>query len=196
MNKLIMTLTGPSASGKSTLEQMLVDTGVFERAISTTTRKMREGEVQGQAYHFVERDDFEHAVMCGEMVEHVEFAGNLYGLHAIDVNRCFAQGKPVVAVVEPEGCRQISEYARKKGWTHLPVFITNDAPILIERFMARDPNMNQNELARRLENLVTKELNWIEYHHWSFVVERFDQDNQDDVVAFLCNHVRLRSEVA
>jgi len=57
--KLII-FSGPSGSGKDTLLAKL-----FERhpeiklSISSITRPMREGEVEGQKYHFISREEFE-----------------------------------------------------------------------------------------------------------------------------------------
>jgi guanylate kinase len=134
--RTILTLTGPSCSGKSTLEKMLKQAG-FENVISTTTRPMREGEVNGKSYYFIDKSEFKRLDACGAFVETVHFNGNYYGVSAKEVERVFAMNRPVVVVVEPEGLRQIREYAAKNGWRHIAVFINNPPEVIAHRFLER-----------------------------------------------------------
>ena len=134
--RTILTLTGPSCSGKSTLEKMLKQAG-FENVISTTTRPMREGEVNGKSYYFVDKSEFKRLAACDAFVETVHFNGNYYGVSAKEVERVFAMNRPVVVVVEPEGLRQIREYAAKNGWRHIAVFINNPPEVIAHRFLER-----------------------------------------------------------
>ncbi len=134
--RTILTLTGPSCSGKSTLEKMLKQAG-FENVISTTTRPMREGEVDGKSYYFISKSEFKRLAAMDAFVETVEFNGNFYGVGAQEVERVFAMNRPVVVVVEPEGLRQIREYANKNGWRHIAVFINNPPEVIAQRFLDR-----------------------------------------------------------
>jgi len=134
--RTILTLTGPSCSGKSTLEKMLKQAG-FENVISTTTRPMREGEVNGKSYYFIDKSEFKRLAACDAFVETVHFNGNFYGVSAKEVERVFAMNRPVVVVVEPEGLRQIREYAAKNGWRHIAVFINNPPEVIAHRFLER-----------------------------------------------------------
>ncbi|CAH7686938.1 guanylate kinase [Phakopsora pachyrhizi] len=73
---------GPSGTGKSTLLKKFQETehwSNFGFSVSHTTRKPRPGEVDGVAYHFVIREEFEKMIGRGEFIEHAEFGGNLYG---------------------------------------------------------------------------------------------------------------------
>jgi len=166
--KTILTLTGPSCSGKSTLERMLKTAG-FENVISTTTRPKREGEIDGTSYYFIDREAFKANKAGGCYIETVEFNGNLYGVSAQEVERVFAKSKPVVVVVEPEGLRQIREYAAKNGWRHIAVFINNPPEVIAQRFMERfaeDLMMSMNSkktidtYATRLGIMMGEESTW------------------------------------
>ena len=56
----IIVLSGPSGAGKSTLlKKVIKDIGECYFSISTTTRDIREGEVDGVDYHFVKKEDFQ-----------------------------------------------------------------------------------------------------------------------------------------
>jgi len=76
-----LVLCGPSGSGKSTLLRRLFDDfpDKFGFSVSHTTRSPRQGEVNGQHYHFISREDMEVAIKNGEFLESATFSGNMYG---------------------------------------------------------------------------------------------------------------------
>ena len=77
---LLIILSSPSGAGKSTLAKRLRSWDDSIRfSVSATTRAPREGEVDGQDYHFSTVDEFKAAVTEGEMLEHAHVFGNFYG---------------------------------------------------------------------------------------------------------------------
>lgn len=165
MKKIIVTLTGPSCAGKSTLERMLKRVG-FENVISTTTRPMRGGEVEGQSYHFISKSEFKRLEAQGAFVETVYFNGNYYGISVAEIERVFALGKPVVAVVEPSGLKQIRPFAKDRGWEVFSVWINNPDIVIAERFLRRfdgEPVIGRSiqTYASRLATMMSKERAWV-----------------------------------
>lgn len=171
MSNLIVTITGPSCAGKSTLERMMRDQLDFENVISTTTRPMREGEIDGASYRFISREAFDKNEADGCYIESVEFNGNKYGVSAEEAKRVFAKGRPMVVVVEPNGMKQISAYAADNGWRLFSVFISNPASVIAERFLRRFHNQTLLEpeevvdksietYAARLGTMLTEEIGW------------------------------------
>ena len=77
---LMVILSSPSGAGKSTLARRLMtwDPGL-RFSVSATTRAPRPGEVDGTDYHFTTREAFLTLVETGQMLEHAEVFGNLYG---------------------------------------------------------------------------------------------------------------------
>lgn len=134
--KLIVTITGPSCAGKSTMEKMLQDRG-FANAVSTTTRMPRDGEVDGKAYHFIDKSQFKRLLEQGAFIEHVQFNDNYYGLSALEVERLFQLGRPVVVVVEPEGQKQIKAFGATNGWHVYSVWVDNPKEVIAKRFLER-----------------------------------------------------------
>lgn len=138
--KVGITITGPSGSGKSTLEKMLVESGAFEKLISTTSRERRAGEVEGSDYFYVSATEFLGMLERGDMVEHVEFpAGSqrFYGVQKSECERAFREGKPFVVVCEPEGTQQFIEFAEREGWELITCYLDSSVETLVDRLTGR-----------------------------------------------------------
>lgn len=136
MKPIIVTLTGPSCAGKTTLERMLQARG-YEPVVSTTTRSPRHGELDGTAYHFITEERFAQMAENNELVESVEFNGCHYGLSRAEVERVAKRGSPVVMVVEPQGHKQVKRYCQENGWAMLSVWVGNPREVILRRFMKR-----------------------------------------------------------
>ncbi len=81
----------------------------LELSVSATTRKPRPGEVEGEAYHFLDPLEFERRVGSGEFLEHADYSGNRYGTLRSEVERRIAAGHPVVLEIEVQGARQVRD---------------------------------------------------------------------------------------
>jgi guanylate kinase len=78
-------------------------------SVSATTRGARPGEVDGQHYVFLTRDEFENLISMGEFLEYAEFAGNLYGTPRRPVQERLDCGQPVILEIELQGARQVRQ---------------------------------------------------------------------------------------
>lgn len=174
---LILTLTGMSTSGKSTLAKALTATGAFSEAVSVTTRDMRPGEVNGKDYHFVTQDVFDQYVKEGQLLEHVRSHHACYGVPAFEVDRIQAAGMSVVMVLEPEGVSSIQRIAREKGENFLATFVHVDMQVLMERFFTRIEQsmlvgkpVNYDQEAKRLHVMFSKERGWAGRFEWDMTL--------------------------
>lgn len=80
---LVFIISAPSGAGKTSLVAAIRERlGDLELSVSHTTRKPREGEVDGEHYHFVSRSEFEAEIEADSMLEHAVVFGNLYGTSA------------------------------------------------------------------------------------------------------------------
>jgi guanylate kinase len=91
--------------GKGTLIKGLLERlPGLQLAVSATTRKPREGEVNGVDYHFLGEEDFDRRARRGEFVEHAEYAGNRYGTLKSELNR---PARGIVLEIDVQGARQV-----------------------------------------------------------------------------------------
>jgi guanylate kinase len=105
-------LSAPSGAGKTTLIQRMMD-GPVGRAggvvfsVSHTTRAPRQGEVDGEDYHFVSTETFEAMIASGEFLEWEEVHGNYYGTSVAEVTPRRAAGLDVVLDIDVKGAEAV-----------------------------------------------------------------------------------------
>ncbi len=109
MNKgRVYIISGPSGSGKDTLMKK-----VFEKipeiafSISSITRPMRPGEIEGEKYNFISRERFEEMIANDELLEHNLFVGNYYGTPKAPVVNCIEKGQDMLIEVDVNGAQKI-----------------------------------------------------------------------------------------
>ncbi len=110
---LLLILSSPSGAGKSTLALRLMEWDpTLKFSVSATTRAPRAGEVDGREYYFRNRDAFESMVKSGDMLEHAEVFGNLYGSPKQPVVDAMENGRDVVFDIDWQGGQQIKQAMR------------------------------------------------------------------------------------
>jgi guanylate kinase len=106
----VFVIVGPAGVGKGTLVQKLRQRlpGI-SLAVSATTRTPRPGELDGEHYHFLTREEFDRRVQSGDFVEHAEYAGNRYGTLRSELEGALEAGRSVLLEIEVQGARQLRE---------------------------------------------------------------------------------------
>ncbi|MEM6450096.1 MAG: guanylate kinase [Cyanobacteria bacterium P01_D01_bin.105] len=106
----LIVLAGPSGVGKGTLlNQLLTRHPDVRVSVSATTRSPRPGEIEGEHYYFMSREQFQSMIADGELLEWAEFAGNCYGTPKRPIERAIAQGRQVILEIELLGARQVRQ---------------------------------------------------------------------------------------
>ena len=136
-NKLI--LVGKAASGKDHLRKRLMDKGL-NYGISHTTRPPRDGEVDGQDYHFVTEEEFLSIIDQGDMVEYQQFIGWYYGMAVWEWN------KADVIILNAEALEQLSPEVRKEC-----TVIYLDIPLEVREQRMLERNDTDDNYKRRLK---------------------------------------------
>ena len=106
----LIVVSGPSGAGKDTLIGDALE-AIPELALiaSATTRRPREGEVNGRDHVFLSREEFERWVKEGCLLEWAEYSGNLYGTPKQSVDDLLEKGLSVILRIELQGARQMKE---------------------------------------------------------------------------------------
>lgn len=109
---LLLVVSGPSGVGKGTIcTEMLKKHDDIFLSVSATTRKPREGEIDGVHYYFLSENDFQQKIDTHGFIEWACFCGNYYGTPKDAVEQMLESGKNVILEIEVQGALKVrSEY--------------------------------------------------------------------------------------
>ncbi len=107
---ILVVVSGFSGAGKGTLMKALLNRyDNYALSISATTRKPREGEENGREYFFIEKEQFEHMIDHGELIEYAKYVDNYYGTPKDYVFDKMTEGKDVILEIEIQGALKVKE---------------------------------------------------------------------------------------
>ena len=185
---LLIILSSPSGAGKSTLAKRLRHWDKdIQFSISATTRPAREGEVHGREYYFHSRTKFEQMIDAGNMLEHAEVFGNLYGSPLKPVESAVANGRDVLFDVDWQGGQQVRN--SPLGKHVLSVFILPPSIGELERRLVSRQKDSKDVIEKRMHESRDEISHWPEY---DYVLINDDLDTTEDSLRTIITAERLR----
>ncbi|MDN6626728.1 MAG: AAA family ATPase [Pisciglobus halotolerans] len=94
----ILVLVGPSGSGKTTISQLLAERGI-PKVVTSTTRKPRQGEIEGVHYYFKTMEQME----TEPFIEQTVYAENRYGLTVSEIKEKLSAYDRVQVTLDKNG---------------------------------------------------------------------------------------------
>lgn len=149
MSGILFIISSPSGGGKGTLIKEILNTMPnIGYSVSYTTRPMREGEIHGRDYFFVNQEDFKNLIEMGEFLEFAEVHGNFYGTSINQVMSETKNGRDVILEIDVQGAESVKEKIPEA----VGVFILPPSfEVLKDRLTKRETESAEN-LALRLKN--------------------------------------------
>ncbi|MCI9145415.1 MAG: guanylate kinase [Eubacterium sp.] len=107
---MLVVFSAPSGCGKDTVfkEICKLRDDVVE-SVSATTRKPRDGEVDGVNYFFVSENEFKKMIDNGGLLEFNNYNGCYYGTPVKGINNAVEQGKVCFLIIDVNGAEKIKE---------------------------------------------------------------------------------------
>lgn len=108
--RILLVLTGPTAVGKDTIMQLLLENNPkMVRLVTTTSRPKREMETEGKDYYFIEKAGFEKLMAEGAFLEWVEYLGHYKGTQMIHLKEALGTGHDVIWRIDVRGVKNIKQ---------------------------------------------------------------------------------------
>jgi guanylate kinase len=186
---LLLILSSPSGAGKSTLSRMLMAWDPTMRfSISATTRAPRPGETDGREYYFRTRDQFEGMVKSGEMLEHAEVFGNLYGSPRGPVTAAMEAGTDTVFDIDWQGGQQIKQAMRGDV---VSIFVLPPSIAELDRRLRTRGQDSDEVIAGRMAKSRDEISHWAEY---DYVLVNDDLEATFEQLKTILNGERLKRD--
>ena len=136
-------IVGPSASGKDFLRRYLQKQG-YKFQPSYTTRKPRNGELDGRDYHFISDKQFKEMSDAQLFIEAQRFGDKQYGTTK---EQFYETKERCVFIMSPAGLRTLSAPDRKRIYV---IYLNpSDQSVRLQRMKER--NMTEREIQVRVQ---------------------------------------------
>jgi len=143
----IIVFTGPDGSGRKSVALAVGQTFGMVRVISYVTRSPRKGEIDGQDYFFISKEEYEKMERDGKFLESVVIDGNRYGIRRDDVERLIDKHGYVYLVLNREGAQRLKDLYGDKV---VRLFLYADRDTLEQRLKAME--LDEDVIARRMSH--------------------------------------------
>ncbi|MBU5669127.1 guanylate kinase [Peptoniphilus sp. MSJ-1] len=171
----LLVLSGPSGSGKGTVSEALMKNNKeITFSTSVTTRTPRPGEINGENYFFVTRDEFEDMVENDDLLEYAFVHTNYYGTPKKFVFDEIDKGEIVLLEIDVQGALQVKKKYKEA------VFIFLIPPTMDElksRLVKRDTE-TEDEIETRYKNAF-KELDFVGEYDYFVINDVIDNAVKD-----------------
>lgn len=152
--KLIV-IVAPSGTGKSTMiKRLKKDFSMIIESVSYTTRPQRAGEVHGESYFFISKEEFLAKREANDFLEWAEVHGNFYGTDKHFVEKCLNEGKNILFDLDVQGTDSFKDYFGSRANV---IFIAPPSVEELEKRLRNRGTENTEVINLRLSN-ATKEL--------------------------------------
>ena len=155
-------VSAPSGAGKTSLiGELLKSVEGLEVSVSHTTRGMRDGEVDGEHYHFVTPEEFELGILDSLFLEHADVFGNYYGTSRASIHDKLDAGIDIILEIDWQGAQQI----RKLEPSVRSIFILPPSVQELENRLLKRNQDSDEVISRRVEQAKEDVTHFIEYDH-------------------------------
>lgn len=191
MNKgLLLVVSGPSGVGKGTVCKYLTETepDIF-LSVSATSRKPREGEVEGQHYYFVSPEKFKEMIDGDEFLEYASYITSSYGTPKKPCFEHLENGNSVILEIEVQGGTKVKE---KYPDTVMIFIVPPDMETLKQRLRGRGTEAD-DVIEKRIKRAY-EEFDYLEKYDYIVVNDDIEKAAQR-IKAIICAEQQKRSRV-
>ncbi|TNC80924.1 MAG: guanylate kinase [Oleiphilus sp.] len=180
-------ISAPSGAGKTSLVKALLEKDPqVAVSVSHTTRAPRPGEVDGQNYNFVSKEQFEAMVKNGDFLEHAEVFDNYYGTSGPWVQQKLAQGLDIILEIDWQGARQVRSHHPEA----CSIFILPPSKAALRERLSSRGQDSQEVIDGRMDQAQSESSHYEEYD-FLIINDHFDQALTELSELFSSQRLRL-----
>jgi guanylate kinase len=195
---VLITITAPSAGGKTFLYNYIRDVAKLPCLVSTTTRAPRANEVNGVDYYFITEEESMRLEATDSLAELAIYRGVRYGVTKHEFMSKLSNGIAFL-IVEPSGIDHYVKPALEAGALHLNVYLDTPLDVRLARFKERAAadallaamTMSPEKVYKtsdtymdRLHAILTEEMTWPTICEWDQIISGLDTP-EDNLKAIL-----------
>lgn len=195
MNRgLLLVLSGPSGAGKGTVCREYTERhrDVWN-SVSATTRQPRAGEVHGESYFFLSREEFLKRIAEDDFLEYAEVYGNYYGTPRSEVEKKLSEGVDVILEIDIQGALNVQENTSEGIF----VFILPPTMSELKKRIVGRGSETPESLITRFKSAFD-ELNYVSKYNYAIInktVAESYEKLRSIVVAEKCRVTRISKEL-
>lgn len=143
----LFVISGASGVGKSTvLKAVMKSRGDLKFSVSATTRDPRPGEVEGESYYFITKQEFQKMIDGDEFLEYDAHMDNFYGTPEKQLKEKLCGGN-VILDIEPNGAFAV----RAKRPDAVLIFVAPPSMEELQRRLQGRGDTSEEQMALRRE---------------------------------------------
>jgi guanylate kinase len=160
---IIFILSAPSGAGKTTISRAAREAiAGLGMSISLTTRRPREGEVEGVDYQFVSEEEFNRRIAAQELAEWAQNFEANYGTPRAPLDDAVETGRDILLDIDVQGARQIRELYPDDTAT---IFVLPPSFADLEQRLRGRATDSEDSIQRRLKRAREEAANYPEYDY-------------------------------
>lgn len=180
-------LSSPSGVGKTTIAHKILnlEPGI-ELSISVTTRPKRPAEMEGEDYHFLTKDAFDHMVKNEELLEHALVYGHYYGTPKASIEDQLAKGTDILFDIDWQGTQQLKQVATGDL---VSIFLLPPTLHALEERLRKRAADHDTIIDMRMKKASDELSHWAEY---DYVIVNHQLDETVEAVRSILRSERLK----
>jgi guanylate kinase len=160
--RMIVCISSPSGGGKGTLIRRLLESVTnLGYSVSWTTRAPRDGEIEGQHYHFVSHEEFTRMRDAGEFLEWAHVYTNYYGTAWRSLEGTDGNMNDIVLEIDVQGAHIVRERIRDA----VHIFILPPSYEVLRSRLINRASETPTDLAVRLHNAGAEVARYAEFDY-------------------------------
>lgn len=187
---ILLVVSAPSGGGKTTLvKSAMAAERSLQLSVSCTTRKPRDGEVDGVDYRFVSQQSFREFLDEGEFVEWAEVFDHAYATPRTPLDAAIGEGRDILLDVDIQGARSLRKAYPKDA---VGIFVMPPSAAVLETRLRARGTDDEAQIARRLARVREEVSAAREVGVYDYLIVNDDRDKAADDLLSIIRAERCR----